>query len=63
MITLATVHKDSLTRMYCGELKNEEGETKEVKIAKAYSEILTWAKEHHTRVIDLDIAEMLEGYL
>jgi len=49
--------------MYCGELKNEEGETKEVKIAKAYSEILTWAKEHHTRVIDLDIAEMLEGYL
>lgn len=60
---IITIHLDNLTQIYCGELRNDKDEIDHIKMTKNYSEILTWSKEHNARIIDLDIAEMLEDYL
>jgi hypothetical protein len=60
---IITIHLDTLTQIYCGELRAEENKIDHIKMTKNYGEILAWAKEHNARIIDLDIAEMLEDYL
>ncbi len=60
---IATIHQDNISRLYCAEIQNDQGQTALFKMSKLYSELLNWARENEARIIDLDKEEDLEDYL
>jgi hypothetical protein len=59
-MNVAFIHQDNTSRLYYGEIKNENDKTIFYKITRIYPEMITWAKENEARIINLDRIEDLE---
>jgi hypothetical protein len=60
---IAIIYRDSFSNVYCGEIRNEKKKVIHFRMSKSYTEILTWSREHHCRLVDLDVQKLLEDWL
>ena len=61
--SLAFVHRDKISKMYFGEIKNDSGFIKYTALTPQYSEIIEWARKYNAKIVNLDYEELYREYL